>query len=74
MDASHIVDACPGGDILAERGKLIVQGCTFDRPGLAVVLKKEVKAAVIMGNLQTGGVQVENEIGAHAQIGLNEAP
>jgi hypothetical protein len=70
----HIVDACPGGDILAERGKLIVQGCTFDRPGLAVVLKKEVKAAVIMGNLQTGGVQVENEIGAHAQIGLNEAP
>jgi hypothetical protein len=31
-------------------------------------------AATIFGNLQEGGLQVENEIGAHAHIGLNETP
>lgn len=68
----HVLGNYPGGAVLDERGKLIVQGCTFDQPGLAVVLKKDVKAAIIMGNLQTGGVQIQNEIGARAQIGLNE--
>lgn len=68
----HVVEAHAGGSVLAERGKLIVQGCTFDKPGLTVVLKKDVKAAIIMGNLQPGGVQVQNAIGAQAQIGLNE--
>jgi hypothetical protein len=70
----HILDSFAGGAVLAERGKLIVQGCTFDQPGLTVVLKKEVKAAIVMGNLQPGGVQVQSEIGNHAQIGLNETP
>ena len=70
----HILDAFDGGAVLAERGKLIVQGCTFDKAGLTVVLKKDVKAAIIMGNLQPGGVQIQNEIGGHAQIGLNETP
>ena len=68
----HILETYPHGAVLAERGKLIVQGCVFDQPGLAVVLKKDVKAAIIMGNLQPGGVQIQNEIGAQAQIGLNE--
>jgi hypothetical protein len=70
----HIPNRFAAGAVLAERGKLIVQGCTFGQPGTTVVLKKDVKAAIIMGNLQPGGVQVENEIGAHAQIGLNETP
>jgi hypothetical protein len=74
LASCHILDAYPSGAVLAERGKVIVQGCTFERPGLAVVLKKDVKAAIVMGNLQTGGVQVQNEIGARAQIGLNEMP
>jgi len=64
----------PGGTILAETGKLIVNGCSFDQPGSAIVLKSGVSAAVIMGNLQTGGLQIANEIGTHAQIGLNETP
>ena len=70
----HILDAFAGGAVLAERGKLIVQGCTFDKAGSTVVLKKDVKAAIIMGNLQPGGVQIDNQIGTHAQIGLNELP
>lgn len=70
----HILDKFPDGAVLAERGKLIIQGCTFDQPGKTAVLKPDVKAAIIMGNLQPGGVQIDNEIGAHAQIGLNETP
>ena len=68
----HILNTFTGGAVLAERGKLIIQGCTFDQPGPTAVLKKDVKAAVIFGNLQPGGVQIQNEIGANAQIGLNE--
>jgi len=64
----------PGGTILAENGKLILNGCDFDQPGSAVILKPGVSAAVIMGNLQPGGLQIENEVGKRAQIGLNETP
>ena len=70
----HIMDAFDNGAVLAEKGRLIVQGCTFDKPGQTVVLKQDVKAAVVMGNLQPGGIKVQNEIGEHAQIGLNEMP
>jgi hypothetical protein len=74
FSSCHFFDTPPSGVILAERGKLIVQGCTFDKPGAAVVIGKEVRAAVIMGNLQEGGFKVENAIGTKAQIGLNETP
>jgi len=70
----HILNTFTGGAVLAERGKLIIQGCTFDQAGLTAVLKKDVRAAIIYGNLHPGGVQVQNEIGSHAQIGLNEIP
>ena len=70
----HIIDGFPGGAVLAERGKLIIQGCTFDQAGKTAVIKKDVKAAIIMGNLQPGGVQIDNEIGNRAQVGLNELP
>jgi hypothetical protein len=39
-----------------------------------VVLKPGVKAALIMGNMQPAGLQVQNGIGPRAQIGLNETP
>jgi hypothetical protein len=74
LSSCHILDAYPAGAILAERGKLIVQGCTFDRSGTTAIIQKGVRAAILMGNLQPGGVQVQNEIGAHAQLGLNETP
>jgi hypothetical protein len=63
-----------GGDVLADRGRLIVQGCGFELSGTDVTLHPGVKAAILMGNLQPGGFKVENEIGSHAQIGLNETP
>ena len=71
---SHILESPASGSIMAEHGKLIVQGCTFDQAGPAVIIKPGVPTAVIMGNLQTGGLQVQNGIGPKAQIGLNETP
>lgn len=80
-DASLTLSDChftdkpgPGGTILAQAGKLIVRSCTFDKPGPAIVLEPAVKAAIITGNLQPGGLQVQNAIGNRAQIGLNETP
>ncbi len=74
FSACHFVDTPAGGVLAAERGRLIVQGCTFDKPGPAVVLRPGVFAAIVLGNLQPSGVQVENGIGPKAQIGLNEGP
>ena len=64
----HILDAFPNGAVLAERGKLIVQGCAFDRAGKTAVIKTDVKAAIIMGNPSPAAVQIENEIGARAKV------
>lgn len=70
----HICDKLPGGAVLAEKGRLIVRGCTFDESGPTVILKPGVSAAIIAENLQPGGVQIQNGIGSHAVIGLNEEP
>ncbi|MEI6501567.1 MAG: glycosyl hydrolase family 28-related protein [Armatimonadota bacterium] len=70
----HFVDKPgPAGAILAEAGKLIVRSCTFDKAGRAIVVGPRVQAAIITGNLQPGGLQVQNGIGTKAQIALNEA-
>jgi len=74
MANCHFLETQASGALLAEHGKLIVQGCTFDKAGPAVIVKQGVPAAIIMGNLQTGGLQVQNEIGPKAKIGLNETP
>jgi hypothetical protein len=58
--------------ILAERGKLIVQGCNFRKPNTAIALGPDVSAAVIMGNLQTGGLKIQDQTNGRVQIGLNE--
>jgi Pectate lyase superfamily protein len=70
----HFCDDLTGGVILAENGRLIVHGCTFDFACPAVVLKPEVTAAVIAENLQPGGVEINNGIGSRAVVGLNQAP
>jgi hypothetical protein len=71
----HICDnnQMTAGAVLAEHGRLIVRGCIFDKPGLTVALKPGVAAAIIAENLQPEGVQIDNEIGARAVIGLNQA-
>jgi hypothetical protein len=70
----HICDKLTAGAILAEKGKVIVRGCTFDQSCPTVILKQGVSAAVVAENLQPGGVQIQNEIGSRAVIGLNEEP
>lgn len=69
----HFVDV-PGetGAILAENGRLSVQGCFFQKPGVAIGIEPTVQAAIITGNLQPGGLNVRNGMGARAQISLNE--
>jgi hypothetical protein len=69
----HICNQLDSGAVLAEKGKLIVHGCTFDKSCPAVILKPGVISAIISENLQPGGLQVQNGIGSHALIGLNEA-
>ena len=72
FSSCHFSNTPAVGEILSEHGKLIVQGCTFDKSGTAVVIGKDFHAAVIIANLQEGGFKVENTIGSKAQIGLNE--
>ena len=54
FSACHFLDTPGSGAIVAERGRLSVQACTFDKPGPAVVLKPGLSQAIIMGNMQTG--------------------
>lgn len=69
----HFVDPPPaGGLVLAERGRLLVRSCTFSKPGTAVVLGPEVKAAIITSNLQPEGLKVQDGTGGRAQLSLNE--
>ncbi|MGA3171989.1 MAG: glycosyl hydrolase family 28-related protein [Chthoniobacteraceae bacterium] len=68
----HICDKLMSGAILAEKGRLICRGCTFDQSCPAVILGPGVTAAIVAENLQPGGVQIENGIGSHAVIGLNQ--
>ena len=70
----HFSDTAATGAIVAQRGRLIVRGCQFAAAGPAVVIGSGVHAAVVAENTQPGGVQVQNGIGARAQIGLNELP
>lgn len=61
------------GAIRASQGFLTVRGCSFAGQLLSVVLAPGVRAAIISGNRQAGGLKIKNEIGQRAQIGLNEA-
>jgi len=70
----HFSDTAATGAIVAAKGRLIVRGCQFAASGPAIVLGSGVRAAVVAENTQPGGVQVQNGIGARAQIGLNEIP
>ncbi len=70
----HFSDTAATGAVVAQKGRLILHGCNFSAAGPAVVLKSGVRAAIITENMQPGGVQIQNEIGARAQIGLNELP
>ncbi|HEX4084914.1 MAG TPA: hypothetical protein VHY22_08390 [Chthoniobacteraceae bacterium] len=70
----HISGKLPAGAVLAEKGRLILRGCTLDQNYPAAIIKPGVSAAIIAENLQPGGVTIENGIGTHAVIGLNQEP
>lgn len=72
LSACHICQG--GGDVQADAGRLIVQGCNFEIQGPAVHLGHGVEKALLTGNLEPGGFRVDNGIGSRAQIGLNEMP
>ena len=74
FSACHFGDGAEGGVIAADKGALIVSACTFGTRGKAITLKPGLRSAIITANSQPGGLQVDNGIGAAAQIGLNEAP
>jgi inosine-uridine nucleoside N-ribohydrolase len=58
--------------IQLDAGKAIVQGCTFACKGIHVQAAKEVKAALLTGNLAEGGFQVDNQAGKRLQMAANE--
>lgn len=60
------------GAIRATQGFLTVRGCTFAGQQLSIVLDSNVRAAIIIGNMQSRGLKIQNAIGERAQIGLNE--
>ncbi len=72
FSACRFNDVPDGGAIVARRGRLVVQACTFAKPGTAVTLEPGVGTAILGENLQEGGFRVSNQIGARAQIGMNE--
>lgn len=74
FNACHFMDPGKPGVIVADRGHLAVTNCSFGGGGAAVVLQPGARAALITGNLQSGGLVVDNGIGANAQIGMNEGP
>jgi hypothetical protein len=60
--------------IQLDTGKAIVQGCTFAQPGPHVLVGKEVKSAILLGNQAQGGFQSENRAGKRLQSLANEEP
>ncbi|MBV9868996.1 MAG: hypothetical protein JO316_26925 [Abitibacteriaceae bacterium] len=74
FNTCHFADAAKPGVIVANRGHVAVTNCSFAGGGAAVVLQPGARAALITGNLQSGGLMVENGIGANAQVGMNEGP
>lgn len=57
--------------IQALGGTLLVRGCEFRTDAPQVALGKEVRRAVILGNVFTGKARITNESAGHVEIGLN---
>lgn len=72
FNACHFVNKGDPGVIVADKGHLIVSSCSFAAKGTAVALEPGVSSALVFGNSQAGGLQVENKIGDLAKISLNE--
>ncbi len=69
----QIFSGAKEGAIRASEGFLTVRGCTFAGQSLSIVLKPNVRSAIITNNMQALGLKVNNDIGERAQIALNES-
>ncbi len=53
-------------------GKVTLQGNSFERDGLNVVIGEKVDSAILIGNQAWGGFQVDNHAGKRTQMVANE--
>ncbi|MCL4482158.1 MAG: glycoside hydrolase family 55 protein [Bacteroidetes bacterium] len=60
--------------IQVDEGKAIIQGNTFMKKKLAIIVGPKVVSAIITSNQATGGLNVQNEAGDRTQMGFNELP
>ena len=60
--------------IQVDEGKAILQGNTFMRKKLAIIIGPNAKSAIITSNQATDGLLVQNEAGERTQMGFNELP
>lgn len=58
--------------IQLDAGKTILQGSTFEKAGTHVLVGKEVKSAILMGNQAQGGFFVDGTITPRIQMVANE--
>lgn len=57
--------------VQVDAGAAIIQGNTFGREGIQVLLGEEVCSAIVLGNQAPGGLRVDNRAGARARVALN---
>ncbi len=57
--------------IQANGGNLVVSNCNFHRSGNQIYLGRELKSAVIFGNLMEKQINIENKSKGDVQIGFN---
>ena len=72
FNACHFTDHSDTGILQADAGSINVSNCLFAAGTNAITLKPGVKAAIVTGNLQPGGLNYDNRIGEAAQFGLNQ--
>ncbi len=55
-----------------DAGKAIVQGCTFEEEGIAVLAGEQVRSVILTANQATSGFRVSNQAGQRVQEVANE--
>lgn len=74
LSGCHFVHRGKPAVIVANSGSVSIGNCSFGEKGIAALLGSRVRGAAVTGNLQPGGLLVENQAGDRAQIVGNEAP
>jgi hypothetical protein len=59
--------------IQAQSGTILIRGCEFRQDRPQIQLGRDVRRAVITGNIFTGAQRIVNESEGNVQIGLNSS-